>query len=143
MAQVLGRNLEGLVTRAQELKEQWKDQFVSVEHLVLAFADDSRFGRSTLQNEGLSKSALETAIKDMRGSNKVTDQVSQRMLSKCSSRQAFKGLSQKKLLAWAWQAQTSGEESEKCIGSIAADLLNFILGFGPDLLHATLQLRAA
>lgn len=73
---MLGRNLEGLVTRAQDIKQQWKDQFVSVEHLVLAFADDARFGRQTLQSEGLDKAALENAIKEMRGSNRVTDQVS-------------------------------------------------------------------
>ena len=42
---------------------------------MLAFADDTRFGRQTLQAEGLDKSALENAIKDMRGSNRVTDQV--------------------------------------------------------------------
>ena len=30
MLQILGRNLEGLVARAQELKESMKDEFVSV-----------------------------------------------------------------------------------------------------------------
>ena len=73
--QVLGRNLEALATRAQELKEQWRDQFVSVEHLVLALVDDARFGKRTLEAEGLTKAKLENAIKEMRGNNRVTDQV--------------------------------------------------------------------
>lgn len=72
---MLGRNLEALVTRAQQLQQDWRDEFVSVEHLVLAFADDSRFGTSTLAAEGLTRAALEEAIKQMRGSNRVTDQV--------------------------------------------------------------------
>ena len=75
-AQVLGRNLEGLVTKAMELKVKWKDEFVSVEHLVLAFLDDMRFGQNLLKDERLDAAKLEKAIKDIRGSNRVTDQVS-------------------------------------------------------------------
>lgn len=74
-AQVLGRNLEALVTRAQQLKSDWKDKYVSVEHLVLAFLDDPRFGQRVFQTEGLTKAKLEAAIKDIRGNNQVTDQV--------------------------------------------------------------------
>lgn len=73
--QVLGRNLEALVTRAQEFKGKWKDEFVSVEHLVLAFLEDMRFGQKLLKNDGLDSAKLEKAIKDIRGSNRVTDQV--------------------------------------------------------------------
>jgi hypothetical protein len=32
---VLGRNLEGVVMRAMELKTKWQDTYVSVEHLIL------------------------------------------------------------------------------------------------------------
>jgi hypothetical protein len=42
--QVLGRNLEGVVNAAMSLKSKWGDQFCSVEHLVLALANDTRFG---------------------------------------------------------------------------------------------------
>ena len=73
--QVLGRNLEAMVTRAQAIKEQWKDKFVSVEHLVLAYLDDARFGQRILKEEGLDYDRLASAIKDIRGSNAVTDQV--------------------------------------------------------------------
>ena len=71
---MLGRNLEALVTRAQEIKEEWKDAYVSVEHYLLAFLDDMRFGQSALRSEGLTKEKLEQAIKDIRGTNRVTDQ---------------------------------------------------------------------
>lgn len=73
-AQVLGRNLEAVVTKAMDMKPKWGDEFVSVEHLVLALADDSRFVEGLLKAEGLTKSGLEQAVKDVRGSNKVTDQ---------------------------------------------------------------------
>lgn len=71
----MGRNLEGMVTRAQEFKSQWKDEFVSVEHLLQALAEDARFGQNLLKNANVDKPALEKAIKDVRGSNRVTDQV--------------------------------------------------------------------
>ena len=73
--QVLGRNLEALITRAQELQKGMKDEFTSVEHLVLAFPEDARFGRELLRGEGLNAKKLEAAVKDIRGSNRVVDQV--------------------------------------------------------------------
>ena len=63
------------MTKAQEYKEQWKDQYVSTEHLVLAFLDDARFGQRILQGEGLTQAKLTEAIKDIRGNNLVTDKV--------------------------------------------------------------------
>ncbi|EFJ52466.1 hypothetical protein VOLCADRAFT_79064 [Volvox carteri f. nagariensis] len=73
-AQVLGRNLEGLVNRAMELQKKWGDQFVSIEHMVMAMADDGRFGEGMFKAEGLSKDKIEQAVKDIRGSSKVVDQ---------------------------------------------------------------------
>lgn len=76
--QVLGRNLEALVTRAQEVKADWKDEYVSVEHMLLAFVDDTKFGREVIFNKSsdLDRAKLEAAVKDIRGTNRVTDQVS-------------------------------------------------------------------
>ena len=73
-AQVLGRNLEALITAAENIKGKWGDDFVSVEHLVLALEDDTRFGQPLLRQEGLSTAKLEEAIKAIRGGNRVTDQ---------------------------------------------------------------------
>ncbi|KAK9861322.1 hypothetical protein WJX84_009348 [Apatococcus fuscideae] len=72
--QVLGRNLEGMVTRSQDFKTQWKDEFVSVEHLLLALAEDQRFGQNLLKSAGMTSKNLEKVIKEVRGSNRVTDQ---------------------------------------------------------------------
>ena len=73
-SQVLGRNLESAVTRAEELKKEFGDEFVSVEHLLLALAGDARACESILKSQGLTKAALADAVKQIRGSNKVTDQ---------------------------------------------------------------------
>lgn len=74
---MLGRNLEALVTRAQEVKAEWRDEFVSIEHLLLAFVDDTKFGQEAIFNKSsdLDRAKLETAVKDIRGTNRVTDQV--------------------------------------------------------------------
>jgi ATP-dependent Clp protease ATP-binding subunit ClpB len=72
--QVLGRNLEGAVNRAMDLRDKMGDKFVSVEHLVLALSDDSRFAEPLFKQENLTKARLEQAVTDVRGSNKVTDQ---------------------------------------------------------------------
>lgn len=57
--QVLGRNLEALINRAMELQSKMGDQFVSIEHLVLALADDAHFGEALFKSEGLTKDKLE------------------------------------------------------------------------------------
>ena len=64
--QVLGRNLEGVVNQAMNLKGKMGDQFVSVEHLVLALADDVRFGEQLFKQEGLTKAKLDEAVKEVR-----------------------------------------------------------------------------
>ena len=71
---MLGRNLEALITAAENIKGKWGDDFVSVEHMVLAFEDDTRFGQQLLRQEGLDTAKLEEAIKAIRGGNRVTDQ---------------------------------------------------------------------
>ncbi len=72
--QVLGRNLEGVVNRATEIRTTMEDKFISVEHLMLALAEDERFAASAFRQDGMDKNKLEEAIKEIRGSNKVTDQ---------------------------------------------------------------------
>ncbi|XP_057800583.1 chaperone protein ClpB3, mitochondrial-like isoform X2 [Salvia miltiorrhiza] len=50
------------------------DSFLSVEHLVLAFPSDKRFGQKLLNNLQLSDKALKDAVDAVRGSQRVTDQ---------------------------------------------------------------------
>lgn len=72
--QVLGRYLELAVDHAQKLKDQWKDSYVSVEHLMLGIGRDPQFGERTFQNFGISYDKLLKAVQEIRGSNKVIDQ---------------------------------------------------------------------
>jgi hypothetical protein len=65
--QILGRSLEALVNRAEELKAKWGDQYVSVEELVAALADDARFGESLFREVGLPRERLEEIIQEIRG----------------------------------------------------------------------------
>ena len=70
----LGKGLNALLDRAETLKQSFGDSFISIEHLLLALADDGRCGRQLLSQAGTDSSRLKTAINAVRGSQKVTDQ---------------------------------------------------------------------
>ena len=70
----LGKDLNGLLDRAETLKQSYGDSFISIELLLLALADDGRCGRQLLSQAGTDTSRLKTAINAVRGSQKVTDQ---------------------------------------------------------------------
>ena len=70
----LGKGLNALLDRAETLKQSYDDSFISIEHLLLALADDGRCGRQLLSQAGTDTSRLKTAINAVRGSQKVTDQ---------------------------------------------------------------------
>ena len=71
---MLGRDLEALIQRARDFKQKYSDSFVSVEHLVLGYAEDRRFGKQLLKEFQISLGALTTAIKEIRGRQNVMDQ---------------------------------------------------------------------
>ena len=71
MLQVLGRSLEALITSAEARQTLWKDSFTSVEHLILAADEDPHFGRDLLRRHNVTTDAIEAAIKEIRGSNRV------------------------------------------------------------------------
>ncbi len=70
----LGRSLDTLLDRADEARDRMKDSFISIEHILLGFAEDERVGRRLLKNMDVDSSKLESTIKTVRGSQKVTDQ---------------------------------------------------------------------
>ena len=70
----LGRSLDTLLDRAEKYRQEFKDEFISIEHLLLAYAKDDRFGKSLLQEFGLDENKLKNIIKEIRGKQKVTDQ---------------------------------------------------------------------
>lgn len=71
---MLGRDLEGLIQRAREYKKEFRDSFVSVEHLVLGFTEDNRFGKQLFKDFQLSLKTLKDAIQAIRGRQTVIDQ---------------------------------------------------------------------
>jgi len=71
---MLGRDLEALIERARGHKKEYGDSFISVEHLVLGFVQDKRFGQQLFRDFQLSAKSLNAAIQAIRGSQKVTDQ---------------------------------------------------------------------
>jgi ATP-dependent Clp protease ATP-binding subunit ClpB len=70
----LGRSLDTLLDRAEKYRQEFKDEFISIEHLLLGYAKDDRFGKSLLQEFGLDETKLKNIIKEIRGKQKVTDQ---------------------------------------------------------------------
>ncbi|MBE9140758.1 ATP-dependent chaperone ClpB [Nodosilinea sp. LEGE 07088] len=70
----LGKSLDTLLDRAEKYKKEYGDDYISIEHLILAYPGDSRFGKSLFQDLGLSEAKLKQAIQDIRGTQKVTDQ---------------------------------------------------------------------
>lgn len=71
---MLGRDLEALIQRAREYKKEYGDSFVSVEHLVLGFTQDQRFGKQLLKDFQVSVQSLKSAIEAIRGRQSVIDQ---------------------------------------------------------------------
>ena len=70
----LGRSLDSLLDRAEKFRQEFGDDYISIEHLVLAYAKDDRFGKALFQEFGLNENKLKEIIKQVRGSQKVTDQ---------------------------------------------------------------------
>ncbi|KAH7432054.1 hypothetical protein KP509_07G005700 [Ceratopteris richardii] len=71
---MLGRDLEALIDRTRSLKKDYGDSFISVEHLVLSFVQDKRFGQQLFKDFQISEKALTTAVNAIRGTQKVMDQ---------------------------------------------------------------------
>ena len=69
----LGRSLDLMLDRAETVRESWGDKFISVEHLLVGFAEDERLGRKTLRVFNLDPQDLEIAIRSIRGAQKVTE----------------------------------------------------------------------
>ncbi len=70
----LGRSLDTLLDRADGYRKEFQDEYISIEHLLLAYAKDDRFGKTLFQEFGLDEAKLKNIIKQVRGKQKVTDQ---------------------------------------------------------------------
>jgi ATP-dependent Clp protease ATP-binding subunit ClpB len=70
----LGRSLDVLTDRAEKIRTEFGDDYISIEHLLLAYPKDERFGRGLFQEFKLDERKLKTAVDQIRGTQKVTDQ---------------------------------------------------------------------
>ncbi|MEM8809815.1 MAG: ATP-dependent chaperone ClpB [Cyanobacteria bacterium P01_G01_bin.38] len=70
----LGRSLDVLLDRAEDYRKDFEDDYISIEHLVLGYANDDRFGQTLFKKINLDETKLRTAIEQVRGKQKVTDQ---------------------------------------------------------------------
>ena len=67
-----GKNISFSISRAKNIKQSFKDDFISSEHLVISLFDDERVcHRLFLQNQ-INKNSLLEAINGIRGDKKVT-----------------------------------------------------------------------
>lgn len=70
----LGRGLDLLLDQADRARTVFQDEYISVEHLLLALVEDDRVGRRLFRGVNIEAKQLQTVIKSVRGSQKVTDQ---------------------------------------------------------------------
>ncbi|MEO0849186.1 MAG: ATP-dependent chaperone ClpB [Cyanobacteria bacterium J06648_1] len=70
----LGPSLDRMLDRAEDCRVSWDDSFISIEHILMGFAEDARIGKKSLRSFGVDAQSLELAIKSIRGSQKVTKQ---------------------------------------------------------------------
>ncbi len=73
-AQAMGRDASNVMLKAPGTLKQFGDQFVSVEHLLLALVNGSDTTAKLLRDTGLTEKGLVTAIKDLRKGETITSQ---------------------------------------------------------------------
>ncbi|XP_058067607.1 chaperone protein ClpB3, mitochondrial [Magnolia sinica] len=71
---IMGTNLKTLMDNARKYQKELGDDFLSVEHFMLAFHSDKRFGQQLFKNIQLGEKELKDAVLAVRGNQRVTDQ---------------------------------------------------------------------
>ncbi|MBU0695150.1 MAG: ATP-dependent chaperone ClpB [Bacteroidetes bacterium] len=70
----LSNSANNALQKAQSYLKEFKDEFVSVEHLLLGILASGDKTAALLKDQGVNEKDLKKAIKDLRGDAKVTDQ---------------------------------------------------------------------
>jgi ATP-dependent Clp protease ATP-binding subunit ClpB len=73
-SQYLSSQANQALIKAQTLLKEFGDEFVSVEHMLLALLDNKDSVSDMLKDAGLNEKDLKKAIKELRGDSKVTSQ---------------------------------------------------------------------
>jgi ATP-dependent Clp protease ATP-binding subunit ClpB len=66
--------LNRLLTRAEDEAKKFKDEYVSIEHLLLAMIEDGGTTGRLLKEFGVTRDRLMTALQEVRGTQRVTSQ---------------------------------------------------------------------
>ncbi|WP_333863033.1 ATP-dependent chaperone ClpB [Sphingobacterium sp.] len=70
----LSSDANNALQKAQGFLKEFNDEFVSVEHLLLGILATSDKTSTLLKSQGVTEKDLKTAIKELRGNSRVTDQ---------------------------------------------------------------------
>jgi len=71
----LSKELDGIINSALEESKALKDEYISNEHLIIAMAEsNSSSVKSELNRLGITKESILSVLKEIRGSQRVTDQ---------------------------------------------------------------------
>ena len=70
----LERNLRAMLDFADEVRSEMRDEFLSIEHVVLSMMKGGGSGNELLVGAGAAGEALEKAVREVRGSQTVTDE---------------------------------------------------------------------
>ena len=70
----MGGELNEILNRSDKFREDFKDQFISVEHLLLALEAVSSEAQKLLRSSGVDASKLMNGIKEVRGNQRVTSE---------------------------------------------------------------------
>ncbi|MCL2934321.1 MAG: ATP-dependent chaperone ClpB, partial [Trichodesmium sp. MAG_R03] len=69
----LGRSLDALLDNAEKYRQEYTDEYISIEHLILAYLKDDHFGKNLYKEFKLDEVKLKKTISQIRGNQKVTD----------------------------------------------------------------------
>ncbi|MEH7524265.1 ATP-dependent chaperone ClpB [Bacillus sp. JJ1503] len=67
-------NLQRSLARADAIRGKFNDEFLSVEHVLLAISESTSEASAAFNKEGINSHKLELAIKEIRGNQRVTSQ---------------------------------------------------------------------
>ncbi|MFC1616303.1 ATP-dependent chaperone ClpB [Patescibacteria group bacterium] len=73
-AQYISDNTRKILTQASKESANLKDEYISVEHVFLAMLEKENEATEIFQSNNIKKSEVLTILKEIRGSNKVTDE---------------------------------------------------------------------
>src|SRR4030095_6948979 len=72
--QFLSNNLQKILDESFKIAAQLKDEYVSIEHILIALSEDKGAVGKLLTQQGINKENILNALKDVRGSQRVTSQ---------------------------------------------------------------------